>query len=162
MQIEICSKLVGAAASKDLVTVSPTTKLEDVAALFEKEKVNAAPVVDGFGKCIGIITSSDLVHYESIRSSFNEEFKHGIAFELSRDINNESFGIFGKPFDEVAYHMSTEIQCIEESASLTDAGRKMCQNNIHHLLILDDANRPCGMLSSLDLVREMLNECDPS
>ena len=41
--------------------------------------------------------------------------------------------------------------------SLTDAAFVMTEQNIHHLVVLDDSDRAIGILSSLDLLTK-LNE----
>ena len=158
MTRSIGTALVSEVARTQVITVEPTTKLDKVAVLFEENDINAAPVVDGLGKCIGIITSRDLVRFEAIRSSLESQFRHGIAFDVDQNDLNSAIGIFGRPFDEVAYHMSSDIITIDDNSTLSRASRIMCRNHIHHLLVLDAAERPIGILSSLDILGEVVGE----
>ena len=141
-----------------LITVSPTKKIDLVAKLFDKEDINAAPVVDGLGKCVGVITSHDLVQYESIRIEVEQSSKHGLAFDFGYYDDGSAIGLVGRPFDEVAYHMSTKIETIGTNEPLSRGGRLMCQKHIHHLKALDDGDRPIGILSSLDIIGQALGE----
>jgi CBS domain-containing protein len=45
----------------DPVTVKPETKAEDVARLLGEQELHAVPVVNDAGRCVGIVTESDLV-----------------------------------------------------------------------------------------------------
>ena len=146
------------AVSTRVITVSPTTRLDEVARLFEEHDINAAPVVDGFGKCVGVITSHDLVEYEAHRIQTENECKHGIAFNMARYGDGDSQGLVGQPYDEVACHMSHNFHEISGQNLMSEAGRIMCQNHVHHLVMLDSAGRPIGILSSLDIIGRILGE----
>lgn len=45
-----------------VITVKPSTTVEDVARLFLDKKISAAPVLDDTGMLIGIISEADLLH----------------------------------------------------------------------------------------------------
>ncbi len=149
---------VGDVAKSELISVKPSTKIELVAKLFDKHDINAAPVVDGMGKCVGVITSHILVQYEANRTEFEEQSLSGIAFDLAPGADGQPARLVGRPFDEVAYHMSSDFDTIKSDARLSEAGRLMCQKHLHHLITVDDAGRPHGMLSALDIIGELLGE----
>ncbi|GAB4507880.1 MAG: hypothetical protein Tsb004_04260 [Allomuricauda sp.] len=46
----------------DVVTVSSTTSIKDVARFLSKKEFHALPVVDN-GKIVGIVTTTDLINY---------------------------------------------------------------------------------------------------
>ena len=46
----------------DVVTVSSTTSIKDVARFLSKKEFHALPVVDS-GKIVGIVTTTDLINY---------------------------------------------------------------------------------------------------
>jgi len=149
---------VSKVAIKQLVTVGPTDKLEAIASLFESKQISAAPVVDGMEKCVGIITSSDVVRYESLRNTLNEQFPQGLAFDMTEPAGDQPLEFQDRPFDEAAYHMSQEFATIDAAAPLSRAARQMCRQRIHHLVLLDTAGRPQGILSALDILAEQLGE----
>jgi CBS domain-containing protein len=45
-----------------VITVKPSTAVEEVARLFLEKKITAAPVVDDAGKLVGIVSEGDLLH----------------------------------------------------------------------------------------------------
>ena len=158
MTNSIGSTHVSDIAQKNVITVGPMVKMEEVARIFQENRINAAAVVDALDKCVGIITSQDVVRYESMRSSYDREFGHGLAFEIDSERKDSPLRMLCRPFDEVAYHMTKEFKKIEGKASLSEAARMMQAEHIHHLLILDDSSRPIGMLSTLDIIGEILGE----
>ena len=49
---------------RDVVTVAPDDTLRDALALMTENHVTGLPVMDGKSRCVGLITSSDILNYE--------------------------------------------------------------------------------------------------
>jgi CBS domain-containing protein len=147
---------VGQVASTQVVSVGETDKIKSIAELFERHCIGAAPVVDGLGKCIGCISSRDLVRFELHRWAMNEAYAHGIAFDFKHHKNGTASEQIDCPMDEVADHMSTEFQSINGQATLLTAAKVMFKEHIHHLSIIDEPERPVGIVSTLDLLQELV------
>ena len=47
--------------TKDVVTVTPTTSVKDLARIFIRNQISGAPVVDETGKILGIVSEADIV-----------------------------------------------------------------------------------------------------
>lgn len=137
------------------VTVTRTQNLGDVAKLFQEHKINSAPVVDEMGRCVGIITSADLVRFQSQLADVGARIDHGLSFELSQKELGGSIEIVQHPFDEADRHMTSEVQTVDRSTSLVQASKIMCLQGVHHLIVLDDAEHPIGILSSLDILKKI-------
>lgn len=144
--------------SSTVFSVAPTDKIENVAKILEKHDVNAAPVVDSDNVCLGIITSHDMVEFEAMRREVESRARHGQAFDLAHYGDGDSASNLGRPIDEVAHHMSTNVETVGVDSPLSRAARTMCQKHIHHLIVVDDANHPVGVLSSLDILGHLLGE----
>jgi CBS domain-containing membrane protein len=52
---------VGEVMAKDVVTVSPDTRLGEVARTFVERKIGCVPVVNANGELVGLVTESDLL-----------------------------------------------------------------------------------------------------
>jgi len=137
--------------------VSAIQKIDEVATLFSENRINSAPVVDEAGRCIGIITSSDLVRFQSQANDIYSRIDHGLSFDVTQTKPGEPVELVPHPFDEVQRHMSTGIQTIDGESELAEAAMIMTEQHIHHLIVLDKSGRPVGILSSLDLLAK-LNE----
>ena len=136
-------------------TVTPIEKLDVVANLFRQHSLDSVPVVDEMGKCLGIITSSDLVRFQSELAGTDAQISHGVSFEPTRRESDGSLEFTPHPFDEVQRQMTTVLQTVGPDMSLMTASQIMCEQHIHHLIILDDSQRPVGILSSLDILEKL-------
>ena len=94
----------------NIVTVKETDKMEFVAQLFKENDINAAPVIDENDKCIGVISSHNLVEYESVRRKMENELNHGMCYDLAHYGSGGQFRMPGQHFDEVGFHMNKTIQ----------------------------------------------------
>ncbi|MFQ6063717.1 MAG: CBS domain-containing protein [Methanosarcinales archaeon] len=58
---KISAKKVGEIMTKPVITVSKTTSIFQISALFTEKNINRVPVVDAENKLIGIVTRADIV-----------------------------------------------------------------------------------------------------
>jgi CBS domain-containing protein len=135
-----------------LVTVPPSHKMDVVSKELVASDINAAAVVDAGGKCIGIITSHDIMTYESKRLEFQKELHHGRVYDMARYGCGGQVRLPGLYFDEVGFHMSTVLQTAFIDDLVEEVAIKMCAKNIHHVVVVDNVGKPIGMVSSLDIL----------
>ncbi len=153
MMKAILQGIVREAMVETVELVSATLKIQELAELFEQRGISSAPVVDEVSRCIGIITNSDLVRFQSQVDNAYARIDHGMTFEVS---GNGEMALVPHPFDEVQRHMSTAVQTISPESSLVDAAHIMSEQHIHHLIVLDDTECVLGTLSSLDLLSKLM------
>lgn len=58
--------------------------------------------------------------------------------------------------DPIAKHMTTPVHTVAADTSITEAGREMGQLAYHHLVVVDEAGKVVGFVSSLDVVRGLV------
>jgi CBS domain-containing protein len=153
--IDLDKIVVRDAMSAVTYTVSPIDKLDSVAELFQKHGIASLPVVDEIGKCIGIITGSDLVRFQSELARADSQISHGVSFEPTPRESDGCLEFTPHSLDEVQRQMTTVLQTVEPDISLGAASRIMCEQHIHHLIVLDQSHRPIGILSSLDILAKL-------
>ncbi len=158
MSMSIGTTPVEKVMSSTVFTVKPKDKLSDVAKLFDQHDVNAAPVVDDANVCIGIITSHDIVEFESSRIEMQNHLERGLGFDLAHYGEGKPSPGLRIPIDEAGLHMTSKVETADRSTPLSRAAKTMCQQHIHHLVILDEEKHPVGILSSLDILGEILGE----
>lgn len=56
----------GDCMSHSIVTVSPSTSLEECCRIMEEKKVRRVPVVDAFGACCGIVSQADIAKVANV------------------------------------------------------------------------------------------------
>jgi len=109
--------------SRDVACVRDDVSIESLLALFRDRSIGAAPVVDGDGFPVGIVSKSDLV-----RERDELEFT-------------------------VADLMTPMAYTLREDDPLSRAAAVMAVERVHHLPIVAADGRVVGMLSSLDFAR---------
>lgn len=93
--------------------------------------INGAPVVDGAGKLVGMASLARLV---DVRTA---------AFDGS--------------VVTLADVMSSPAATIEPGANLHEAARRLLSAGIQRLVVVDEEERPIGVLTASDLLRAMVN-----
>jgi CBS domain-containing protein len=158
MSSSIGTTRVEEAMNPSVQVVQETDRMEDVAKIFEREDINAAPVVDQQGSCVGIITSHDLVEYEATRDEMKSELNRGTPFDIAHYCGGVEIRIPGRHFDEAGFHMTKTVMTAEAESPLSQAARTMCRKHIHHVVILDAKAKPVGILSALDILGHIVGE----
>ncbi len=158
MTPELQNHCVAEAMRDVTVLVRAHDKIEIVAKLFQDQAINAAPVVNADRVCVGIITGHDLVKYEASRIELENQLEHGRNFDLARYGNESPSRREATSFDAVEQQMTSDFQVISPQDSLAEAARKMCRKHVQHLLILDEAQHPVGILSSLDILGFLVDQ----
>ena len=135
-----------------LITVLETDKMEEVAQVFKEHNIHAAPVLDKLDRCVGVITSHDVVEYESVRQAIQVELSCGKGFNLARYGSGMDIRWPLHHFEEAGFHMTKEIEPARIDDPLDHVAKAMCAKHRHHVLVLDEGGKLIGMLSSLDLL----------
>jgi CBS-domain-containing membrane protein len=141
--------------ARDVVTVRADTTMAEAARQLCNFGISGVPVVDDEGRCIGVLSASDFVHSKTTEPAADAAEPHGIFRIHKKDVAKKATGD-----DLVRAHMSPDVHTIREHRSIVDAGRIMCEEHIHRLVVLDRASRPVGIVSSLDLVSALIHAAE--
>lgn len=129
MSKKIRNLLVKDFCSKGVRSVNQNTNIQEVAIIMDKYKIGAILVVEEEGdKPIGIITNDDIirksVQYDKQPSSI-----------LAKEI------------------MSYPLITIDPDQSITEAMRKMANNDVKRLIVVELGGKPYGVISSSDVLK---------
>ena len=118
---------------KKLVTIEESSSVQESANKMKDKNVSSLIVVDANGRPLGLITERDLVRKVCI---------HDVS--ASKIINRDI--------------MSSPLISIESKSSQSEAVDIMLQNNVRHLLVVDNessenVNKPIGIVTPLDFTR---------
>lgn len=145
---------------KDVVRFEASASIAEAVSVFEDLHISGAPVVDGIGQVVGVLSASDIVRPERVRvggaepesgpavRSWDDEGVDGEDEILSMD----GYGEEALAQDTVADWMTREIVSVAPETSLRDVCRKMLEHNVHRVVVLDE-KRLAGILSTFDVVR---------
>jgi CBS-domain-containing membrane protein len=132
---------------REVLTIHDSESIKSAAAKLFQGEVTGAPVVDDAGRCVGIISGSDFVGKAADAHELQVTFRHGSASPDEIELPND---------DLVSSHMCEEICSISPEANMLEAARRMCAYHVHRLVVLDDSQRPTGIISTLDIVAAMV------
>ena len=142
---------------RDVVTVSPDDSLREALDLMTGNHVTGLPVMNGDSRCVGLITSSDILNYEQEHSGDSADGATADFFDPeSQQWESMPLTAFGlEEFGDVRVSdvMTTELVWVERGTPLMDAARRLIDERVHRVLVLDKDFRLYGILSAYDFVR---------
>ena len=143
----------------DVVTIDPSDSLRDAMASMTENHVTGLPVLDRKGRCVGLISATDILNYEQDHSEETE----GANADMARYYNPESqrwesirvtsFAL--EEFADVPVRdlMTRELVSVGPETSITDVAEKIVELDIHRALVLDEDGRLLGIVSAIDFAR---------
>ncbi len=126
-------------------------KMETITAELERANQTGAPVIDDSGCCIGILTKTDIEKYHELQ----ERFAKRDATVIDEMFETDEFGqrrSTNLDFDQVRRHMTAPVVTISNAEPCQKARELFETNsNIHHLIVIDEAGHPIGIVATEDL-----------
>jgi len=111
---------------RDVIAVTPDLGIEDLEELLLMKSISGAPVVNEFGKPIGIVSKTDLLHRKGAPGS------HGVKV---RDI------------------MMRTAYCVAKDEPIARAAGLMAFEGIHRVPVVGARGLVAGVVSPLDVMR---------
>jgi CBS domain-containing protein len=111
---------------KDVLTVSESTPLKEVAKLFGEKRITGAPVVNAEGELLGVISETDLIRKSSSVGAWSP---------------STAGQIMTKPAVTVAPDDPLQKVC-----------ELMYERRIHRVVVAE-AQKICGIISTMDILR---------
>jgi CBS domain-containing protein len=131
-----------------LVVVPEEMSLKGAAHLLAQASVTGAPVINAAGRCIGVLSATDFVHYL-------DRGRHGPAACATSPAFCASWQIVEPerlPEDSVCNHMTRDPVMVTATATIGELARKMVDVHIHRVIVVDRAGKPIGIVSSTDVL----------
>ncbi len=137
---------------RDVICVQQGMDLRDLAKLFVEKSITGAPVVDGDGNLVGVISQRDLMFYNLERSDelvLDSDFYHRVKVEghhlpSGYQIEDTNSG----RVDDV---MTPVVHSVLASATLDAVARMMTRKHIHRVIVRS-GRKVAGIISALDIL----------
>jgi CBS domain-containing protein len=137
--------------STELTVIPQHMSLQHAAHLLAQARVTGAPVVDRYGRCVGVISATDFV-----RRAQQEPDAPAAATTHTRPqcicADWEVIEVQDVPQEEVGRYMTPDPVTAATSTPIRDLARMMLDARIHRIVIVDEAGKPVGIVSSMDLL----------
>jgi CBS domain-containing protein len=116
----------------DPVVIADDATVEEAEELLRRNRISGLPVVDIAGRLVGVISQTDLLYLAmpTVQALIHHR-EHGIR---------------------VGEVMSAPPVTIDSAATVRDAARRMHEERLHRLVVVDDHGRPVGVISAMDFV----------
>jgi CBS domain-containing protein len=134
--------------SREILTIPEGMSLQAAARRLASARVTGAPVTDNNGRCIGMLSQTDLLRFLDKAC----ECGHWPASE------QECVYADWQVIDElpetssVRQHMNTHVVTAPPSARITELARLMYERHIHRVVITDPEERVLGLVSTMDIL----------
>ncbi|MEL7498652.1 MAG: universal stress protein [Planctomycetota bacterium] len=133
-------------------------KIEDVIAQLKRANETGVPVIDDLNRCIGILTTTDIDRYRSLKARYNAN-DPTVVEEMFETNKYGNVRCDNQDFESVKRHMTEQVISVRTNHSIQDAMEQFeAHPDIHHLVVLDDDDRPVGLLDSTHLAPVAANE----
>lgn len=141
---------VGDIMTKEPVCAEPGMGIRQLARLFEENEISGAPVVGDDGKLIGVVSKTDLLRRCSEGTG---QTPPGYLFELLSDEAGEDTELMPEAVIAVEDFMTIDPITARKSDLLGPVARRMAECKVHRVIVVDAANVPVGIVTSLDLLK---------
>ena len=116
--------------SRQVWVLQPQQSLNEALKLFEERMISGAPVVDPEGSVVGVFSRSDLTSALARQDDF-------------------TITLVDQRMTPFVFHARPDQPVLDLLEMMTTA-------RIHRVVVVDEKNRPVGMVTSLDLLKEYL------
>ena len=142
----------------DVMTVADDMTTDDLVRFLNEREISGAPVVDGQGHLVGVVSMTDVGRNLAEPSDFSAP-----PSEFYRDTADEAtLEDLGQRFVEehtvtVRQVMTPVVHQVPSTASVVEAARIMIEHHIHRLVVTQN-RQPVGVVTSMDLLKVIANE----
>lgn len=136
---------------KRVVTLQPWMTVHEAAQVFIDKEITGAPVVDGDGKLVGVLSQTDLIRRQR-EASPEEEIG---SFYREGGETARGFHVEHPDQTRVEELMTPAVLSAEESTPVDQVAQVMLHRHIHRVVITR-RGRLCGIVSSMDMLRALL------
>jgi len=139
---------VGDLMSPQVVMIPVEMSIQGAARLLSRSQVSGAPVVDAEGRCVGVVSATDFVHWAE-----------GNGRRASPDRTEECMCsawqiLEEKDFPETCVRtlMTKDPVTATPATKIGVVAQMMLDAHIHRAIVVDERRRPIGVVSSTDIL----------
>jgi CBS domain-containing protein len=142
--------------TKDVVTVTPDTSIEELSSLLVANEISGVPVVDARGAVVGIVTENDLIsrnkrlHIPTVVSFLDAV----IYLESSKKFAEDVKRLTATKVGDIS---TKKVVTITEDTTLTDIATIMSEKKAH-LLPVVSSGKVVGIVGKRDVVRAVAQQ----
>lgn len=146
--------------SRNVITIHLDTSLQEALETLADERITGAPVVDESGKPVGVVSQTDIVHYEVNKApaktgrtafySMSESEELPDVKDLEEQGELEEI-LAGVPVSRV---MTPKVLWVKPDSTLPEVAAVMAKERVHRVLVVEKG-KIVGLVSSLDILKAL-------
>jgi len=142
--------------TKDVVTVTPDTSIEELSTLLVSNEISGAPVVEASGAIVGMVTENDLIsrnkrlHIPTVVSFLDAV----IYLESSKKFAEDVKRLTATKVGDIC---ARKVVTITADTTLTDIATIMSEKNVH-LLPVVASGKVIGIVGKRDVVKAVAQQ----
>ncbi|MFF2363130.1 CBS domain-containing protein [Streptomyces sp. NPDC058122] len=157
--------IVGQVMTSEVVEAHPRMSFKDVARLLDRYGISGLPVVDDDDKVVGVISETDLLRLQAVRSGGGPDRRRlppsprralPWRHRPGRAARRVTAGVGGVRATTVEQLMSTPAITVHPEQRVADAARVMERHRVERLPVVDEEDRLIGIATRRDLLRVFL------
>lgn len=137
--------------TKDVITISASKTIEELARILVEHKISGTPVVDEKGELIGIVTENDLVrknkrfHIPTIVRLFDAFIMLESRSRIEQEIKDMAAVTVGDIYRK-------EIVTVTEDTLVDEIATTMSEKNVHLIPVVDGKTIK-GIIGKIDIIK---------
>jgi predicted transcriptional regulator len=143
----------------DIMTVADEMTTDELARYLIEREISGAPVVDGQGQLIGVVSMTDIARNMAEPPDFASPGSSGFYRDDTTDLRPEGSG--QRYIEERAVTvrdvMTPVIHHVPVTASVADVARVMVDRHSHRLVVTQGTD-PVGIITSMDLLKMVADQ----
>ncbi len=132
-----------------VMTIPQDMPLREAARLLSGAHISGAPVVDGSGRCVGVLSSSDFVTWAGVNGNALSTEEKPTCFIAPW---GEMIDIDNRPDTEIRHYMTVKPITAMPVTPIGELAQKMVDAHIHRILVVVDHDQPRGIVTSTDIL----------
>lgn len=135
--------------SRELTLIPQDMSLPAAAHLLARAGISGAPVVDEEGRCVGVLSTTDFVHY--VGGDRPHPTPH-TSRAAERVCEWQVLNASAASAEMVQAYMTSDPVTVGPDTPISDLARMMLDAHIHRVVVVDPEHRPAGVVSSTDIL----------
>jgi len=142
---------------RDVLAVDADWPLDKLAGFLTDNSISGAPVTDGNGELVGVVSLTDLVRQNSMTDKDTDTHNtHDVyLYELERHMSNEELRVFHTQYEspvQVREIMTPMIFKVSEEDSVKEVAETMLKGRIHRVFVTREGKLQ-GIVTALDMLQ---------
>ncbi|MDH3603900.1 MAG: CBS domain-containing protein [Candidatus Tectomicrobia bacterium] len=150
MASDISTYRVKDAMSSVVISVGPDDTIHEALVLMAQYRVTVLPVTDGRDRCMGILSTSDLIDptrelEEELHDveRVSDQFRQWIIEKLTQANMGQQ---------KVRELMTGSVAAVDRETPIQEATGEMLRHRVHHLPVVDENRKLLGIVSTIDML----------